>query len=86
MYEVNGFIVHFFDRQKIEHLAEGYEIIDISRFQEGELPRELFMVMAYLRPFQALLYLYGLNLRRRFWCILRQLSFASLLATSFYLF
>jgi hypothetical protein len=44
MYEVNGFIVHFFNRQKIEHLAEGYEIVDVSSSQEGDLPRELFMV------------------------------------------
>lgn len=44
MYEVNGFIVHFFSREKIENLAKGYEIVNVSRFQEGDLPRELFKV------------------------------------------
>lgn len=45
LYEVNGFIVHFFNQEKIEHLATDYQIVDVSRLQEGELPRELFMVI-----------------------------------------
>ena len=45
MYEVDGFIVHFFNREKIEYLAEGYEILDIHEFEEGELPRRLFLVV-----------------------------------------
>lgn len=45
MYEVGGFIVHFFSREKVELLAKGYEIISIDEFDEGELPRKLFMVM-----------------------------------------
>ena len=44
MYEVGGFIVHFFSRQKVERLAKGYEIISIDEFEEGELPRKLFLV------------------------------------------
>ncbi len=44
MYEVNGFIVHFFSREKVEHLANGYEIISIDEFDEGSLPRKLFRV------------------------------------------
>ena len=44
MYEVNGFIVHFFNKEKIEHLAKGYEIIEVSSFQEGDLPKKLFRV------------------------------------------
>lgn len=44
MYEVGGFIVHFFSRAKVELLAEGYEIINIDKFEEGELPRKLFQV------------------------------------------
>jgi hypothetical protein len=44
MYEVGGFIVHFFDRRKVEHLAEGYEILEIDEFEEGGLPRRLFRV------------------------------------------
>lgn len=41
----NGFIVHFFCREKVEHLAEGFEMISISTFEEGDLPRKLFMVL-----------------------------------------
>ncbi len=44
MYEVDGFIVHFFSREKVEHLAKGYEVLDIEEFQEGPLPRNLFLV------------------------------------------
>lgn len=44
MYEVGGFIVHFFDRRKVEHLAEGFEILRIEEFEEGGLPRRLWRV------------------------------------------
>jgi len=44
MYEVGGFIVHFFNRRKIEFLAKGYEIVSIEEFEEGGLPRRLFLV------------------------------------------
>jgi len=44
MYEVGRFIVHFFDRGKVEHLAEGYEILEIEEFEEGGMPRRLFRV------------------------------------------
>jgi len=44
MYEVGGFIVHFFDRAKVERLAEGYEILEIEEFEEGGMPRRLFRV------------------------------------------
>ena len=44
MYEVDGFIVNFFDRTKVEHLAGGYEVVDIAEFEEGGLPRRLFRV------------------------------------------
>jgi ubiquinone/menaquinone biosynthesis C-methylase UbiE len=41
---VGGFIVHFFNREKVEHLAEGYMITGIEEFEEGNLPRRLFLV------------------------------------------
>lgn len=44
MYEVGGFIVHFFSKEKVKHLAHGYEIVDITEFEEGGLPRKLFRV------------------------------------------
>ncbi len=44
MYETDGFVVRFFDEKQVESLAEGYEIMDVQQFQEGELPRNLFFV------------------------------------------
>jgi len=44
MYEVGGFIVHFFSKEKVKHLAKGYEVIGIDKFEEGGLPRKLFRV------------------------------------------
>ena len=45
MYENDGFIVHFFSKEKVEHLAKGYEIVSMDEFEEGELPRKLFLVV-----------------------------------------
>lgn len=45
MYEVDGFIVHFFDKEKIRQLSNGFNIIDICEFEEGGLPRKLFLVV-----------------------------------------
>ena len=44
MYEIGGFIVHFFSEEKVEHLAKGYEILGIDTFEESKLPRKLFRV------------------------------------------
>jgi len=45
MYEHGGFIVHFFDRALIEHLAENrFDILDVTDFNEGALPRRLSRV------------------------------------------
>jgi len=44
MYESNGFIVHFFSREKVRQLAKGYEILGLEEFEEGSLPRKLFLV------------------------------------------
>ncbi len=45
MYEISGgFIVHFFSREKVEHLAKGFDILSIDEFEEGMLPRKLFRV------------------------------------------
>lgn len=45
MYEVGGFIVNFFDIEKIKSLSNGFNIIDIYEFEEGDLPRKLFLVI-----------------------------------------
>jgi len=44
IYKVGGFVVHFFSREKVEHLAKNFEIVDINEFEEGGLPRKLFLV------------------------------------------
>jgi SAM-dependent methyltransferase len=44
MYEHGGFIVHFFDRVLIDRLATGFELLDVTSFTEGELPRRLARV------------------------------------------
>ena len=44
MYEVGGFIVHFFSKGKVELLAKGYKILSVDKFEEGRLPRRLFRV------------------------------------------
>jgi SAM-dependent methyltransferase len=44
MYEHGGFIVHFFGRTLIERLAAGFELIDVTDFTEGDLPRRLARV------------------------------------------
>lgn len=45
MYEIaGGFIVHFFSREKVKYLAEGYQNFEVEKFEEGELPRKLYLV------------------------------------------
>lgn len=46
MYEVGGFIVHFFDRAKVEAVSKGFSIVSVEEFEEGRLPRKLFLVTA----------------------------------------
>jgi SAM-dependent methyltransferase len=45
LYEMSGFIVHFFSKAKIEELANGFTIIAIERSEESRLPRRLFRVV-----------------------------------------
>ena len=44
LYETDGFIVHFFSKEKIKQLSKGFEIMNIENFEEGKLPRKLFRV------------------------------------------
>ena len=44
LYEMNGFVVHYFDRAMVENLAGGFDLLDIEEFEEGSLPRKLFQV------------------------------------------
>jgi SAM-dependent methyltransferase len=44
LYENDGFIVHFFSKEKIKDLSKGFDILDIETFEEGTFPRKLFKV------------------------------------------
>lgn len=44
LYEIGGFVVHFFTEEKIQKLTSGYEILKIERMAEGSLPRDLFCI------------------------------------------
>lgn len=44
MYETGGFIVHFFSREMVKKLAAGFTDLQVSEFEEGSLPRKLFLV------------------------------------------
>ncbi len=44
LYEIGGFVVHFFDRSKVEELDAGWRIMDVYEFEEGNLPRRLYQV------------------------------------------
>lgn len=44
MFEHGGFIVHFFDQTLIDRLAAGFELMDVTEFIEGGLPRRLARV------------------------------------------
>ncbi len=44
MYEHGGFIVHFFSREFVERVATGWTLLDVTAFEEGDLPRRLLGV------------------------------------------
>jgi len=45
LYENQGFIVHFFSKDKIENLTSGFKNIRIDEFEEGSFPRKLYFVV-----------------------------------------
>lgn len=45
MFEIGGYIVHFFSKEKIEMLSNGYDLLEISDFEEGALPKKLYYVV-----------------------------------------
>jgi SAM-dependent methyltransferase len=40
-FEMAGFIVHFFSRALIGRLADGFELLEVTDYEEGKLPRRL---------------------------------------------
>ena len=45
MYEANGFIVHFFTKDKIKSLLSGFDNLILEQFDEGNFPRKLYFVV-----------------------------------------
>lgn len=49
LYELDGFVVHFFPQDLVERIAAGssgisFELVDVEEFEEGGLPRRLIRV------------------------------------------
>jgi SAM-dependent methyltransferase len=44
IYEHGGFAVHFFSRDLVDALAEGWNLIEVHAFEEGDLPRRLWRI------------------------------------------
>jgi len=44
LYEHGGFVVQFFDRRRVDQLAEGYALEDVAAFEDGSLPRRLWRI------------------------------------------
>lgn len=44
IWEHGGFAVHFFPRELVDRLADGWTLEQVASFEEGELPRRLWRV------------------------------------------
>ena len=44
LYEIDGFIIHFFSKDKILNLTSGFKNISIDYFEEGSCPRTLYFI------------------------------------------
>ncbi|MEU6578473.1 class I SAM-dependent methyltransferase [Streptomyces sp. NPDC046805] len=49
IHEHGGFAVHFFPRRLVDDLAEGWDLVDVHAFEEGDLPRRLWRVTQIAR-------------------------------------
>ena len=45
LYEMDGFIIHFFSNEKIKKLLNGFLNLNIENFDEGNFPRKLSLVI-----------------------------------------
>lgn len=45
MFEIEGFIINFFDEEMVKLFSKGYQIQNISEFEEGGLPKKLYNVV-----------------------------------------
>ena len=44
LYENDGFIVHFFSKEKVNSLLNGFKNLKFENFEEGKFPRRLFFI------------------------------------------
>ena len=44
LYENDGFIVHFFSKEKVKSYLNGFQNVIIVNFEEGKFPRKLYFV------------------------------------------
>ena len=44
MYENDGFIINFFSEKKVQSLLSGFKNLSMTKFEEGNFPRKLFLV------------------------------------------
>ena len=44
LYEIDGFIIHFFSKDKILNLTNGFKNLNIEHFEEGSFPRKLYFI------------------------------------------
>lgn len=44
-YEIQGFVIRFFDRDLIDRLAFPFQLVEVVPFEEGTLPKRLYRVM-----------------------------------------
>lgn len=45
MWEMNGFVVHYFSEEKVKRYTEGFKLLTLEEFEEGGLPKKLFKVV-----------------------------------------
>ena len=48
LYEIDGFIIHFFSKDKILNLTSGFKNISIDYFEEGSFPRKLYLSLIHI--------------------------------------
>ena len=44
LYENDGFVVHFFSKEKVNGLLNGFQNLKLENFEECKFPRKLFFV------------------------------------------
>ena len=45
LYENDGFIVHYFSKEKVNSLLDGFNNISVEKFEEGNFPRKLYLIV-----------------------------------------